>query len=143
MWFFEGKEFKGDIADETIGFVYQITKIDDGRKYIGKKLFRFSRTKQVKGKKKRFKIASDWKTYYGSNKKLLADVELFGSEFFRRDILHLCKSKGVCSYLETKEIILQDALLSNEYYNEWITAKISRSHLKDLTNETKTKKRKI
>ena len=26
-----------------------------------------------------------------------------GEDFFHREILHLCKSKGECAYLETKE----------------------------------------
>lgn len=139
MWFYENKEFDGIIADDVIGFVYLITRIDINKKYIGKKLFRFSKTKQVKGKKKKIKVASDWESYYGSNKKLIEDVENFGVELFRREILHLCKSKGICSYLETKEIILRDALLLDTYYNEWISMKVSKSHLKDLINE----KRKV
>ncbi len=139
MWYYGDVEFREeDIAEDHIGYVYLITR-NDGKKYVGKKLFRFARTKKVKGKKKRFKVASDWQSYYGSNKDLVADVAKLGETAFRREILHLCKSKGICSYLETKEIIFRDALLSDSYYNGWLTAKISRSHLKDLINDHKEK----
>jgi hypothetical protein len=83
-----------------------------GRKYIGKKLSKFSKTtyKTVKlknGNKKRKKIKSkidsDWQTYYGSNEELKKDVTLNGKENFTREIIHLCKSKGECGYLEAKE----------------------------------------
>jgi hypothetical protein len=133
MWFYCDKIFsEADIADDVIGFVYIITRLSDGKRYIGKKLFRFARTKKVKGKKKRFKIASDWESYYGSNKDLVADVEKDGASAFKREIIHLCKSKGICSYLETKEIINHDALLRDDYYNSWVTCKISRSHISAL-----------
>lgn len=138
-WLYNGKVFtEDDISEDLVGYVYLITR-NDGKKYVGKKLFRFARTKKVKGKKKRFKVASDWQSYYGSNKDLVADVAKLGETAFRREILHLCKSKGICSYLETKEIIFRDALLSDSYYNGWLTAKISRSHLKDLINDRKEK----
>jgi hypothetical protein len=136
MWFYCDKIFsEADIADDVIGFVYIITRLSDGKRYIGKKLFRFARTKKVKGKKKRFKIASDWESYYGSNKDLVADVEKDGASAFKREIIHLCKSKGICSYLESKEIILRDALLRDDYYNGWLTMKVSRSHIKDLISK--------
>ena len=67
-------------------------------KYIGKKNFYFSKTKQVKGKKKRIKVESDWKEYYGSNKTLAEHVSLFGENKFIREIIHLCYTKGEMTY---------------------------------------------
>lgn len=140
MWYYDGKQFgESDILESYVGFVYLITRLDTGKKYIGKKLFRFKRTKRIKGKKKRFKVASDWETYYGSNKELAADVENLGEENFKREILHLCSTKGICSYLETKEILMRDALLSEDFYNGWVAVKISRSHIGDLINGYKKK----
>ena len=81
MWTFLGKEIDETTLENYIGFVYCITSLVDNRKYVGKKLLKFSRTKQVKGKKKKIKIASDWKTYYGSNKELQEDVVKFGEEY--------------------------------------------------------------
>jgi uncharacterized protein YycO len=75
--------YKGEIVDEIapyLGFVYKITNLKTGRMYIGKKLGFFSKTKQVKGKKKKYKVDSDWRDYYGSNDQLLKDVEELGKE---------------------------------------------------------------
>lgn len=133
MWLYNGKQFsESDILDSHIGFVYLITRLDTDKKYIGKKLFRFARTKKIKGRKKRFKVASDWETYYGSNKDLAADVEILGEANFKREILHLCSTKGICSYFETKEILMRNALLTEDYYNQWVTCKISSSHIASL-----------
>ena len=129
-WLFNGQEFPPEEALNYVGFVYIITNLTNNKKYIGKKLFHFSKTKQVKGKKKRFKVQSDWPTYYGSNVELQKDVEVLGFENFTRCILYLCKSKGTCSYLEAKEQFGRNVLESDEYYNQWIFLKVSRSHLK-------------
>ena len=127
-WTYENKPLE-EIPEGTIGFVYEILNQSNGRRYIGKKLFYFSKTKQVKGKKKRTKVESDWRNYHGSNKELQEHVELFGKEKFERRILHLCRTKGEASYLEAKEILTRDAIPSAEYYNEWLSLKVSRSHL--------------
>ena len=82
-----------------------------------------------RSKKKRTKVESDWRNYHGSNKELQEHVELFGKEKFERRILHLCRTKGEASYLEAKEILTRDAIPSAEYYNEWLSLKVSRSHL--------------
>lgn len=64
-WFFNGTEFSTEPPDGSVGFIYMITRLDSGRKYIGKKLLKFSRTKTIAGKKKKMTVDSDWKTYYG------------------------------------------------------------------------------
>jgi hypothetical protein len=89
------------------------------------------RTKQVKGKKKRFKVFSDWQIYYGSNEELKRDVEKHTKDQFKREIIHLCKSKGECGYLEAKEQFIKGALESDEYYNTWIMVRVRKSHIKD------------
>ena len=127
MWFYNGEYF--DTVGEYVGFVYIITNQLTNRKYIGKKNFYFSKTKQVKGKKKRFKVDSDWQTYYGSNKELAADVEKLGKENFKREILRLCKSKGEFSYFEAKYQFDYNVLESEEYYNSWIMCRVHKKHL--------------
>ena len=52
MWIYQNKEFTEDQIDKYIGYVYLITNKLNGRKYIGKKLFWFAKTRVVKGKKK-------------------------------------------------------------------------------------------
>lgn len=118
-----------EIPDGYIGFVYEIENLVTGRGYIGKKLFRFTRTRKVKGKKQKKVVSSDWLSYFGSNAELKEHVELFGEGKFRRTILHLCRTKGECNYLEAKEILLRDAIISEEYYNQWIFVKVSKNHL--------------
>lgn len=130
MWLYEYHEFDA-IPNDIIGFVYLITNTVTGKQYVGKKLFTAARTKQVKGKRKRFRVESDWRDYYGSNKELLHDVATLGRDSFTREILHLCKSKGTCSYLEAKEQFVRGVLeYPDKFYNEWISCKIHRKHLK-------------
>lgn len=129
-----GKPFElGELTHKEIyGFVYLITNTQNGKQYIGKKFFWSSRTKQVKGKKKRLKIESDWKDYYGSNKVLAEEVQTLGKDLYQREILHLCKTKGECNYLEAMEQFTRKVLIGEEYYNEWIFVKVHKSHIKGL-----------
>jgi hypothetical protein len=117
---------------EVYGFVYLITCLKTGKLYVGKKLFWSQKTKTVKGKKKRTKVESDWKDYYGSNKVLAEEVQTNGVENYKREILHLCKTKGECNYLEAYEQFTRNCLIGDSYYNEWIMVKVHRSHIKGL-----------
>jgi hypothetical protein len=117
--------------------VYIIENLLTGKKYIGKKLFWSARTKQVNKKKKKYKVISDWQEYYGSNEKLKTDIETNGKENFTRTIIHLCKSKGECSYLEAKEQFNRNVIESDEYYNTWIMVRVRDSHIKQLIESKK------
>ena len=128
-WLYNGQVVDSELLDEYIGFVYNITNLTNNRKYIGKKLLKRSKTKQVKGKKKRMLVESDWKQYYGSNKELNADVEQLGPDKFRRTIIRLCKTKGECNYWEAKYQFLLDVLEKEGYYNSWISVKVHKKHV--------------
>lgn len=130
MWLYEEKQFE-EIPEKAVGFVYIITNTVSGKRYIGKKLFTKSKTKQVKGKRKRTRVESDWREYFGSNKELLHDVDTIGREHFKRDIVHICYSKGQCSYYEAK-LQFEHGVLEKpeEFYNTWIMCRIHRKHLK-------------
>jgi hypothetical protein len=128
MWLYDNIIFE-QIPENIVGFVYCITNLTNNRKYIGKKNFYFSRTKTVKGKKKRTKVESDWRDYYGSNKELIADVALYGKENFKREILMLCKSKGEFAYYEAKMQFDNKVLETEEYYNSWIMVRVHKKHL--------------
>jgi len=130
-WQYNGKDFTEDLIGDNYGFVYQITNLTNGKKYIGKKFFYSAKTKQVKGKKKKIKVPSDWQTYYGSSDMLKRDVLQLGHENFSREILHLCRSKGECGYLEAKEQFVRGVMESEDYYNTWIMVRVRKSHIKD------------
>lgn len=130
-WQYDGKDFTEDLIGNNYGFVYQITNLTNGRKYIGKKFFYSAKTKQVKGKKKKIKVFSDWQTYYGSSAELAKDVLSLGNQNFSREIIHLCQSKGECGYLEAKEQFVRGVMESDDYYNSWIMVRVRKSHIKD------------
>lgn len=129
VWLYNGEVFDQP-SDEYYGFVYKITNLQNNKAYIGKKLFWFKKTKIIKGKKKRYLAASDWKSYYGSSLLLKADVELLGVDLFKREIVQLCKNKGECSYYEAKLQFDKSVLLNPEmYYNDWIICRVHRKHI--------------
>lgn len=132
-WTYEGQPFEPtpEFLDpkKVMGFVYLIENLETGRKYVGKKLFFSSKTKQVKGRKKRSKVESDWRTYHGSSKEVVADVEKHGADKFRRAILHLCVSKAECNYWELYEQVVRKAILDPSYYNHQIWVRVNRNHL--------------
>lgn len=136
-WLFEGKEII-EIPEGYIGFVYCIENLTNGRKYIGKKLFLFSKTtyKTIKlkngtkkRKKIRSKVESDWKFYTGSNLELNNDIKKLGIENFKREILHYGKTKAECSYIEAKLQFQYQVLESSNFYNNIIQIKIHGSHI--------------
>ena len=127
MWIYKGEEFK-DI-DHYVGFVYIIENLTNHRAYVGKKLFYFTKSKQIKGKKKRFKVESDWKDYYGSSDVLSEHVKTLGKDNFRRTILRLCISKGEMTYFEAKFQFEYGVLESDKWYNSHIMARVHRKHL--------------
>jgi hypothetical protein len=113
------------------GFVYIITNLDTGRQYIGRKLFTKAKikAKTKTTRKKKLRVASDWENYYGSSQELLDDIKTLGKEKFSREILRLCKGRGETNYWEAYEILTRGALLSDKYYNKWVSLKLHKSTL--------------
>jgi hypothetical protein len=134
MWIYEDKEYD-ETPEEYQGFVYLITEVDTGKKYIGKKNFwrpKVLPKNSKRNRRVRTRVESDWRDYYGSNKEVQLLVEEKGKDNYNRQILHLCKTKGEMSYYEAKLQFDNDVLLSNEYYNEFIGCKIHSKHIKGL-----------
>jgi len=134
-WYNNGVPFEDD--GTHFGFVYLIENLITNRKYIGRKYFSKAGVRQVNGKKKKVRKTSDWENYWGSNETLKAEVAELGEHNFRRTILHLCKSRSECSYFETYEIFTRHCLLDELYYNEWVSAKIRKAHLKNVATAHK------
>ena len=139
VWLYEQKPIE-QLPDDCVGFVYLITNNTTGRKYIGKKLAKFSKTTyrvvklkngNKKRKKIRSKIESDWQLYYGSNIELNQDIERLGADNFTREILFYCNSKASCSYIEAREQFNHRVLESDNYYNGQIVCRIHGSHIKN------------
>lgn len=137
-WLYEGVEYElPENVDHSdlYGFVYLITNVKNGRKYIGKKFFWRKKILPITKSRKRRKhtqVESDWKSYYGSSEELNSDIDKYGKNNFRREILHLCRTKGECGYLEAKEQFVRDALLTDEYYNTWIQVRVRKNHINGL-----------
>jgi hypothetical protein len=136
-WYYENQLVEV-LPEDCIGFVYLITNLTNNRKYIGKKLAKFSKTTyktiklkngNKKKKKIRGKIESDWKSYYGSSVELSKDVEALGIDNFQREILFYCTSKAQCSYIEAREQFSRKVLESKDYYNGQISVRVHGSHI--------------
>ena len=139
VWLYEQQQIE-TLPEDCVGFVYLITNKLSGRKYIGKKLAKFSKTTykvvklkngNKKRKKIRSKIDSDWQLYYGSNDQLNRDIAELGSDNFTREILFYCTSKAECSYVEAREQFNRRVLESDDYYNGQIVCRIHGSHIKN------------
>ena len=136
-WFYNNQPVN-DLPEDCVGFVYLITNLTNNRRYIGKKLAKFSKTTQrtvklkngtKKKKKIRTKVDSDWRDYYGSSPELTKDVELLGKDNFTREILYYCKSKAECSYIEAREQFTRKVLESKDWYNGHIQVRVHGSHI--------------
>lgn len=137
-WIYLGEAIE-EIDPKYLGFVYIITELSSGKKYIGKKKCWFRKTSQKtvklkngnkKVKKIKSLVPSDWKTYYGSSDSLLEAIELNGKENYHREIIKLCETESELSYHEAKLQFETDCLRKpDEYFNSWIMIRVRRSNL--------------
>ena len=130
-WTYQGKPIE-QLPEDCEGFVYLITNTTNGKMYVGKKLAKFKKTRPpLKGRinKRRSKVESDWRDYWGSSDHLLADVAQLGEDKFTREVLYICKSRGVMSYLEAREQFERRVLESDDYYNGIINVRVGGSRI--------------
>lgn len=134
-WIYQNQSFSNTPTNFE-SFVYIITNQITQKKYIGKKIFWSTKTlPPLKGqtKKRKIKSKSDWETYYGSSEELKSDIEQLGEENFTREILYLCETRAISSYLEAKLQFQFEVLLKpDEFYNKNIMCKIHSNHVKRL-----------
>jgi len=144
-WLYDGKEITEleDFPENTFGFVYQITHLPTGKKYIGKKQLVYTQKKRIgKKEKKRIKEEkklrgeraisptfkyvkkeSDWKSYVGSNDEIKQLLEEGSISDFKREILEFAHNKKQLSYLETKKLFTESVLEKAEFLNSNIQGK--------------------
>lgn len=123
--------------EDNFGFVYKITNLTDGKFYIGKKVFWNNKKHKLTkkqlaeqtgpGRKPTFEVIkteSDWQTYWGSNKQLLADIKTLGEDHFECLILQVCKTKKQLTYYEMHYQCKFECLVSPSMsYNDNILGK--------------------
>lgn len=127
-WTYKGAEIHSiDDVPAAMGFIYMITQLSTGKRYIGRKLLTSASTKQVKGKVKKTRKASDWLTYWSSSPTITAWIKEAGTSDFKREILSFCKSKGSLAVCEELALYSVGALESDEWLNMNIRARIYRS----------------
>lgn len=119
-------EYQGTLdPSKHFGFLYLIINKATGRRYLGIKQFSFK-----KGGKR---VASDWETYTGSSKWLNADISKQGKDNFKFIIIAVYPDKPSLKYAEVKAIIEHNALWDDNYYNQFLGAKIR--NLKQAKNK--------
>ena len=133
-WKYHDKEIltEDDIpVDKAIGFIYIITQISTGRRYLGRKLLTKSSSKQVGGVKKKTRKASDWREYWSSSPKIKEWIkEAGGTDDFKREIILFVTSKGMLAYGEEACLYIVGALESDKWINDNIRSRIYRSWCK-------------
>lgn len=112
-----------DLDSKAIGFIYVITT-PCGKKYLGRKMLKASKTKQSKGVKKKIKVDSDWRDYWSSSPELKAMIAEKGTTGFKREIIYFAYSKGMLAYAEEKALYTLGVLESDKWINGNIRAKV-------------------
>ena len=138
-WIYEGKPFTSNAIGDFFGFVYVITNLQSGRKYIGRKYFWQKR--KPRGGGRRVTSESNWKKYYGSSGELKQDINNCGHSSFKRTILSLHSTGGKTNFEETRQLFLNDVLTESltdgtpAYYNSNI---LGRYYRKDYGSKDST-----
>lgn len=112
-----------------LGFVYRITRLSDGKFYIGqKKVTRIERKPPLKGKvrKRIFVKQTDWRTYSGSSSELKLDIIKYGEESFKFEIIMFVDTKYELTFWELKYQMDEYVLFRDDCYNGIINIRLSK-----------------
>jgi hypothetical protein len=130
MWLYQNKEVKEltDMPENSFGFIYQVTHLPTGRKYLGKKQLISVTTKALgkkelalitdkrASKKKKVTKESDWKTYYGSHSEIKSLIKEGKQSEFSREILIFTPSKKLHTYYENKFLFVKGVIEPDSNY---------------------------
>ena len=134
------------MPENTYGFIYEVTHIPTGKKYIGKKVLYFERNKRLgkralqalreerKAKgiggrvplKQKVVSESDWMKYYGSHAEIKQLIKEGKQDEFDREILQYVPSKKLLTYYECKYLFINEVLENENYINDNVLAKFYR-----------------
>lgn len=159
MWIYKNEEIRNveDFPENTFGFIYEITHLPTGKKYIGKKQLYSERNVKLgkkesellkeerklekkKGKtpsKKKVVKESDWKTYYGSHQEIKELVKNGKKEDFKREILQMVFSKKLLTYFEMKYLLLKEVIEpGSNYINDNVSGHFFRKDFMVMWGDT-------
>jgi hypothetical protein len=127
-----------DFDEETpFGFIYIVTHVPTGKKYLGKKSLFHTLNKKL-GKKelaqqpvtrgrakttKQIIKESDWKTYYGSEDFIKTLIKENKQNEFTREIIQLVYNKKLLTYFECKYQFTYGVLENPEWINSNVLGK--------------------
>lgn len=138
MWLYQDKEIKEltDMPENTFGFIYEVTHVPTGRKYLGRKqLISIQRkalgkrelallTDKRASKKKTVTKETDWKTYYGSHPEIKQMIKDKKQSEFTREILTFVSSKKQLTYYEDKYLYMKGVIEpGSTYFNDNISGR--------------------
>jgi hypothetical protein len=147
MWLYKEKVINSidDFPTDTFGYIYIVTHTPSGVSYLGKKsLYHNVKRKLTKkelaempvtrGRKVLTEVVkkeSDWKTYFGSAKPILALIKDGKQEEFTRQILQLVPNKKLLTYYECKYLFIHGVLENpDKWFNDSILGKFYTSDFK-------------
>jgi hypothetical protein len=131
MWLYKDKQINqlSDMPEpQPFGFIYEVTHIPTGRKYLGKKQLISIQNKPLgkkelalltdkrASKKKQVIKESDWKTYYGSNPEIKSLIKQGKQSEFKREILMFVQTKKLLTYYENKFLFINEVIEPHTNY---------------------------
>jgi len=131
MWLYKDKQIN-ELIDmpepQPFGFIYEVTHLPTGRKYLGKKQLISVQNKPLgkkelalltdkrASKKKKVVKESDWKTYYGSNPEIKQLIKDRKQDEFSREILIFVPTKKLLTYYENKFLFINEVIEPHTNY---------------------------
>jgi hypothetical protein len=139
MWIYKNNNITQieDLPNDVFGFIYIVTHIPTGKKYLGKKSL-YHNVKKKLGKKELAQLPitrgrtkttkqiikeSDWKTYYGSEEFIKQRIKENKHSEFKREIICIAKDKKHLTYLEVKHQFINEVLEDENWLNSNILGK--------------------